>query len=349
MAVTALLLLSLGLCKSVTIVSGASCGEVQIQSRIMGGEAAQPGEWPWQVSLRNNGKHFCGGSLISNTWVVTAAHCVPNSVDISTLKVYLGSYNLTQSNPEEISVGVKRKIVNPLFAGEGTGSDISLLQLATAINFTSYILPVCLPNPGVHFPTGLQCWVTGWGNIRYGVNLPNPGTLQEVEVPLIDAAICDYLYHIKSSTRASKTVVTSQMICAGYVAGGKDSCQGDSGGPLVCAEGGRWFLAGLVSFGEQCGIQNRPGVYTLMTSFTDWVTEQAPESNVNVQSVNFTSSLYSLSLGLSSSAPRRSPPSPPGVDHQFRTRRVAGGTRVSHDTFSYDLLDFNDIYNMRIK
>ncbi|CAH2308073.1 transmembrane protease serine 9-like [Pelobates cultripes] len=246
------------------------CGEVQISSRIMGGTSSEPGEWPWQASLRLNGKHLCGGSLISNKWVVTAAHCVKNYAE-SNLSLYLGSYNLTQQNPYEISIAVKRKIVYPTYSAINNTGDISLLELVTEVNYTRYILPVCLPNPGVQFPTGLLCWVTGWGYISSGVSLPAPGTLQEVAVPLIDAQTCDTLYHVQSSVSQSVAIVTDGMICAGYVNGVKDSCQGDSGGPLVCATGGRWFLAGLVSFGVGCGMKNRPGVYTLLTTYNDWI------------------------------------------------------------------------------
>ncbi|KAM4632595.1 prostasin-like isoform 2-T2 [Discoglossus pictus] len=223
------------------------CGRPKVQSRIMGGGDSLDGAWPWQVSLRYNGKHFCGGSLINNKWVVSAAHCF-ESYSPSQVLVYLGSYQLTQSSSHQISVGLKQVIKRSNFTGGASSGDISLLELATEVNYTSYILPVCLPAAGVIFPTGMSCWVTGWGSIKKGVPLPYPQTLQQVDVPLIDAGTCDALYHIQSGVSKEVKIIQGDMICAGYKDGGKNSCQGDSGGPLVCAQDGLWFLVGVNVF-----------------------------------------------------------------------------------------------------
>ncbi|KAM5151670.1 transmembrane protease serine 9-like [Mantella aurantiaca] len=266
------------------------CGKPQVASRIMGGQNAQPGQWPWQVSLRNSGSHFCGGSLISESWVVSAAHCIRSTVTTSTLTVHLGCYQISNPNSHEISVGVKTIIKNPLFTDVGSLGDVSLIQLKTPVNYTAYILPVCLPTASVDFPMGQYCWVTGWGNIRYGVSLPSPQTLQEAQIPLIDTQTCDSLYHIESGVVSSVPIILSDMICGGYKAGETDSCQGDSGGPLVCSQGGQWFLAGLVSWGEGCGMVNRPGVYTRLTAYQDWIKMNAPETAKNMVNVTFTNS-----------------------------------------------------------
>ncbi|KAG8429612.1 hypothetical protein GDO86_019693 [Hymenochirus boettgeri] len=260
----------------------------------MGGKDAQEGQWPWQVSLRNNGLHFCGGTLISQKWVLSAAHCFISSVKASSITVFLGSYKLFQPDSNEVAVAVNRIIQNPSYAGERGSGDISLLELAKEVSYTDFIQPICLPDSTVTFPTGQQCWVTGWGNIAYGSSQPSPRTLQGVAVPVIGSSQCKGYYQTPTSSGTSTLQINSDMICAGYINGGKDSCQGDSGGPLVCAVNNQWFLAGVVSFGDGCGEPYRPGVYTLVTYYKNWIQSNDPDVSVNVRDVIFTGPFVSL-------------------------------------------------------
>ncbi|KAE8578190.1 hypothetical protein XENTR_v10023386, partial [Xenopus tropicalis] len=225
--------------------------------------------WPWQVYLRGP-NFFCGGSLITSKWIISAAHCCHSTLTPSNYTVYAGAYNLSGANSHEVKVKVKNFIINPNYTTFTKGSDICLMELQTELNFTQYISPVCLPASGVAFPTGLPCWVTGWGNIARNVSLPPPKTLQEVLVPLIGAQVCKSYY-----SRVAN--ITDNMICAGYVSGGKGICQGDSGGPLVCAQADRWYLVGIVSFGIPCEQKYYPSVYGRSNAFVDWITTLVPE------------------------------------------------------------------------
>ncbi|XP_075175963.1 transmembrane protease serine 9-like [Anomaloglossus baeobatrachus] len=253
------------------------CGSPVVSDRIVGGTDAVDGEWPWQISLRYTGSHICGGSLIASQWVLSAAHCFQGSTYPYDYSVYLGMYQLSLTNGHEYNAYVKRIITHPAFTGAGSPGDIALIQLSSPVPYTKYIMPICLPSSSVTFPSGLKCWVTGWGNVQSGVYLPYPETLQEVKMPLIDSKTCDAMYHIDSTVATTTSIILDDMICAGYNYGLQDSCQGDSGGPLVCKVQGAWYQAGIVSWGEGCAQPNRPGVYTLTTAYKAWMQNYIPE------------------------------------------------------------------------
>ncbi|XP_073502346.1 transmembrane protease serine 9-like [Phyllobates terribilis] len=262
------------------------CGNPVINNRIVGGTAATEGAWPWQISLRYNGYHICGGSLISNQWVLCAAHCFGSSKNASYFKVGLGEYQLLNPSAHRIVSSVESIIVNPQFVEAGSPGDISLIKLSSPVTYTDYILPVCVPPTSMNFSDGTNCWVTGWGNTGSDVSLPSPETLQQVMVPLINNSACDAMYHINSGIDASQQIVPSDQICAGFEAGQKDSCQGDSGGPLVCKIDGVWYQAGIVSWGDGCALSERPGVYTYVPDYYNWINSRLTSSS----SVSYTSS-----------------------------------------------------------
>ncbi|PIO23827.1 hypothetical protein AB205_0000720, partial [Aquarana catesbeiana] len=202
------------------------------------------------------------------------------STNPSDYTVVLGAYQLQNSNSHQITSNVQSMFINALWSGDMTPGDIALIKLSSFITYTEYILPVCLPPASMDFPEGMNCWVTGWGQIGFGESLPYPETLQQVMVPLISNSKCNAMYHIDTNMN-----VSSDQICAGYQAGNKDSCQGDSGGPLVCKVNGYWYQAGVVSWGYGCAEPNRPGVYTYVPHYNYWISSIEATQSVSSASV----------------------------------------------------------------
>ncbi|XP_071535886.1 venom protease-like isoform X5 [Panulirus ornatus] len=258
--------------------------------RIVGGKRSKPGAWPWQVSLQlvhprwGRIGHWCGGVLIHQRWVVTAAHCIINRVfslpygPLWTAVVGRWELGPPDGAAEQQEAGpgpgpglpAQRVIIHPRFRNHH--NDIAMLKLREDIVYTDYIQPICLPDTTpLENETflGIKCVATGWGMRVHGAQLEN--SLKEVLVPVVNNSHCVKMYGMMHNIP-----VQQYHMCAGYMHGqGQGTCVGDSGGPLQCnMRDGRWYLAGVTSFGSGCAKPGFPDVYTRITYYLPWIKQQ---------------------------------------------------------------------------
>ncbi|XP_068444383.1 trypsin II-P29-like [Clinocottus analis] len=238
-----------------------ACGRAVKNTRIVGGQNASPGSWPWLVSLNNDGGPFCAGSLIDNQWVLTAAHCI-NRNDLLRTTVFLGRLSQSGPNVNEVSRGLERIVCHPSYDFLTNENDICLLKLSAPVEFTDYIQPVCLASAGSTFHPGVNSWVSGFG-LTEADAFSGSDVLQEVNVPIVGNNEC----------RCAYPELTDNMICAGFREGGKDACQGDSGSALVTKKDFVWIQSGVVSFGKGCARAMTPGVYTRVSEYQKWIAD----------------------------------------------------------------------------
>ncbi|KAL4240077.1 zymogen binding [Mactra antiquata] len=233
--------------------------------RIIGGFTAAKGFYPWQVGVRRhiqNGisSHWCGGTILSPEWILSAAHCFTD-IPKGSIAVRTGDHDNKVDDEYEQEFGLEQLINHPLYDEDTFDYDIALLKISplwgSGIKFNDYVQPACLPNINEEYTIGKKCHVSGWGKTEHGYQ----NLLKSARVPLIDDRICKGIYKD----------LTDQMVCAGYLEGGIDTCAGDSGGPLVCEINGRYTVMGATSWGAECAKANAPGVYAKVTEFIPWI------------------------------------------------------------------------------
>ncbi|XP_029039138.1 proclotting enzyme-like isoform X1 [Osmia bicornis bicornis] len=238
------------------------------QRRIVGGDEAGFGSFPWQAYIRI-GSSRCGGTLVNRFHVVTAGHCVAKA-SARQVQVTLGDYvvNSASESLPAYTFGVREIRVHPYFkfTPQADRFDVAVLRLDRPVHYMPHIAPICLPEKNEDF-LGQYGWAAGWGALQAGSRL-RPKTLQAVDVPVIDNRVCERWHR----SNGINVVIYDEMMCAGYRGGGKDSCQGDSGGPLMLEKTGRWYLIGIVSAGYSCAQPGQPGIYHRVAKTVDWIT-----------------------------------------------------------------------------
>ncbi|XP_060940920.1 vitamin K-dependent protein C [Limanda limanda] len=230
---------------------------------MVASEVGKKGESPWQVLLMNSKGCFeCGGVLIDQNWVLTAAHCLDNYMRFS---VRLGDYERHRHEGTEMLLNVIKTFKHPDYNSMTLDNDIALLRLETPAQFSNFIIPVCLPGQDlaerVLHLNGTMTVVTGWGKESLeSVRLSS--ALNVIKVPLVSRSICSQHMSVN---------ISDNVLCAGILGQRMDACEGDSGGPMVTLYRGTWFLIGLVSWGEGCGREDKLGVYTKVSNYHEWI------------------------------------------------------------------------------
>ncbi|XP_043946556.1 transmembrane protease serine 9 [Protopterus annectens] len=247
-------------------------------NRIVGGTDASKGEFPWQVSLRVENEHYCGATVVSEIWLLSAAHCFDYFPNPAEWKAYIGTTLLSATDSSAVKADIQTIVRHPSYNSDTSDYDAALLRLSSPLTFNKYIQPACLPSAVHVFSAGKSCIISGWGYLKEG-NPNKPENLQKASVTIIEQTKCNTLYH---------NAITDRMMCAGFLQGAVDSCQGDSGGPLVCEEAsGRFFLAGIVSWGIGCAQPGKPGVYSRVTEVRDWIINTMAELSEMVPTTTF--------------------------------------------------------------
>ncbi|CAL1274367.1 unnamed protein product [Larinioides sclopetarius] len=249
-----------------------------VEATVVGG-ARSNDKWTWMAGIfnRNSTTPFCGGAVIDDHHILTAAHCfVRRGNFFSRLEprqyiIKVGQIDLSEQNP---SYEVEEIKIHESYQPDFSYDDIAIIRLNERLPNDAF--PVCLPEED-NLNQGDNVTVLGWGRLNFGGR--SSRALQQADgIPIVSNEVCNANYSTISTSSFPNGIIDS-MICAGIPEGGIDSCEGDSGGPLLREfRRDRWALVGVVSFGFKCGEPGFPGIYTRVANYLPWITEYVDES-----------------------------------------------------------------------
>ncbi|XP_046956740.1 complement factor D [Lynx rufus] len=238
------------------VLLGAAACVAQPRGRILGGREAESHARPYMASVQVNGKHVCGGFLVSERWVLSAAHCVEDLAD-GKLQVLLGAHSLSQPEPSKRLYDVLRAVPHPDSRPDTIDHDLLLLQLSEKAELGPAVQPLAWQRLDRDVAAGTLCDVAGWGVVTHAGRRPD--RLQQLQLRVLDRATCNQrTYH--------DGTITQSMMCG--ESNRRDTCKGDSGGPLVC---GGVAEAVVTSGSRVCGNRKKPGIYTRLASYVAWI------------------------------------------------------------------------------
>ncbi|XP_062236309.1 coagulation factor VII isoform X2 [Platichthys flesus] len=239
------------------------CGRPRshIVPRVVNGKACPKGQCPWQALLTEDRTLRCGAIVLSDQWILTAAHCVLNK---GIFNVSVGKHDCQNPEKTEQKRNVVKVQIHPGYNQTSYDSDLALLKLSSPVKLGRLVVPICLPARNSTFirtmATVRHSTVSGCGRMLERGAVAT--SLQRLVLPRVPLQECRL--HTKLN-------ITRNMLCAGHRVGRHDACHGDSGGPLVTQYKKTWFLVGVVSWGEGCAKENKYGVYTKVSNFLDWI------------------------------------------------------------------------------
>lgn len=249
--------------------SNVTATDNNISTRVVGGTDSVEGDWPSMVYI-TAGDYQCGGTLIDERTILTAAHCLYDGAyqtNANRISVVVNAYDLSAIGSE---LSIKRTYIHDNYdpSNSASSNDIALLRLSSSLTNTDAVKRSSKTTTNSAVANENDVTIIGWGStVGYAPNeevtASYPNILQEVELPLQTDSDC--------SQNLGASYDASTMICAGDVNGGEDACQGDSGGPLMLNNGGVWEQLGVVSWGAGCASAGNPGVYVRLAVYEDWI------------------------------------------------------------------------------